>query len=88
VRVERFKTYEIQAKGQLEGIGLWSFTQMGEVTHLRYDWNVNATKTWMRLLAPLARPVFRWNHDAIMRWGQEGLATRLAHECATRQSSN
>ncbi|MCA1656715.1 MAG: polyketide cyclase, partial [Actinobacteria bacterium] len=29
------------------------------------------------LLAPLARPVFRWNHDVVMRQGGEGLADRL-----------
>jgi hypothetical protein len=31
----------------------------------------------MNLLAPLARPVFRWNHDAIMREGGHALARRL-----------
>jgi hypothetical protein len=31
----------------------------------------------MNRLAPLARPVFGWNHDVVMRWGGEGLARRL-----------
>ena len=31
----------------------------------------------MNLLAPLARPLFRWNHDAIMREGGVALARRL-----------
>ena len=31
----------------------------------------------MNALAPLARPVFRWNRDALMRWGAEGLGRRL-----------
>lgn len=31
----------------------------------------------MNALALLARPVFCWNHDAIMRWGAEGLSRRL-----------
>jgi hypothetical protein len=31
----------------------------------------------MNLLAPLARPVFAWNHDVVMRWGAEGLAKLL-----------
>jgi hypothetical protein len=31
----------------------------------------------MNLLAPIARPFFRWNHDTIMRWGAEGLAKKL-----------
>ena len=35
------------------------------------------TKRWMNVLAPLARPVFDYNHDVVMRWGGEGLARRL-----------
>ena len=31
----------------------------------------------MRAVAPLARPVFDYNHDVVMRWGGEGLADRL-----------
>ncbi len=42
-----------------------------------YEWNVKTTKAWMNLLAPIAGPVFRWNHDTIMRWGEEGLKMRL-----------
>ena len=26
------------------------------------------------MLAPLARPIFAWNHDVVMAWGGEGLA--------------
>ena len=29
----------------------------------------------MQCLAPLARPFFQWNHDVIMRWGENGLET-------------
>jgi hypothetical protein len=31
----------------------------------------------MNLLAPIAKPVFAWNHDVVMRQGGEGLARRL-----------
>jgi hypothetical protein len=31
----------------------------------------------MNLLSPVARPVFRWNHDYVMRTGGEGLARLL-----------
>ena len=31
----------------------------------------------MNLLAPAARPVFRWNHDQLMREGGQSLARRL-----------
>lgn len=29
------------------------------------------------MLGPLARPVFAWNHDRVMRQGGQGLAERL-----------
>ncbi|HLE64007.1 MAG TPA: hypothetical protein VI750_12735 [Pyrinomonadaceae bacterium] len=35
------------------------------------------TKAWMNLLAPLARPLFSWNHDVVMGWGGEGLKKQL-----------
>jgi hypothetical protein len=31
----------------------------------------------MNLLAPVARPVFRWNHNVVMHQGGEGLAALL-----------
>jgi hypothetical protein len=43
----------------------------------RYDWNVETTKAWINYLAPIARPVFKWNHDVVMGWGAEGLAKKL-----------
>jgi uncharacterized protein YndB with AHSA1/START domain len=78
IRVERFKLYEIRAFGQLTGHGLWTFKSFEGKTHVRYDWSVDANERWMRLLAPVAKPLFRWNHDAIMRWGQRGLVEQLA----------
>jgi uncharacterized protein YndB with AHSA1/START domain len=78
VRVERFRLYEIRATGQLSGRGLWAFAEADGRTNLRYDWNVDANKLWMKLLSPLLKPLFRWNHDAIMRRGGVGLAKRLS----------
>jgi hypothetical protein len=34
----------------------------------------------MNLLAPVARPIFKWNHDVVMGWGAEGLARKLGVE--------
>ena len=38
---------------------------------------MQTTKWWMNTLAPLLEPVFRSNHDHVMRSGGEGLARRL-----------
>jgi hypothetical protein len=42
-----------------------------------YEWNVATSKAWMNLLAPVARPVFEWNHDWVMARGGEGMARLL-----------
>jgi hypothetical protein len=31
----------------------------------------------MNVVGPVARTVFEYNHDAVMRWGGEGLARHL-----------
>ncbi len=77
VRVEPLSLIEVEAQGELTGKGLWTFSNQGKTTCVRYDWNVCTTKPWMNLLAPAARPIFRWNHDVIMRWGLEGLTRRV-----------
>ena len=42
------------------------------------------TKWWMNLLAPIARPVFEWNHDWVMGNGGEGIASTSAAACWPR----
>jgi len=76
-RVERPHALEGKASGELEGMGLWRLSSEGAVTVVQYDWTVDVTKPWMVWLAPLAKPLFKWNHDAVMRAGGEGLAKRL-----------
>jgi hypothetical protein len=66
-----------RAAGDLEGTGQWRLFEHAGVTAVTYEWNVRTTKAWMNLVAPLARPVFEYNHDLVMRWGGEGLARRL-----------
>lgn len=81
VRIEHLKLIEARAFGELDGVGLWQFFDEGSgKTRVQYDWRVRTTKPWMNLIAPLARPFFRWNHDVIMRWGEEGLRKRVAEE--------
>ena len=81
-RVDGQLVYAVEATGELQGRGVWTFSSEGAETRVRYDWNVDATEWWMRLLAPIARRLFEWNHDVIMRWGQEGLVARLASDPA------
>jgi hypothetical protein len=79
-RVEPLSLIEGEAVGELKGTGRWRLTHDGGVTRVRYDWNVQTTKPWMNLLAPIARPLFKWNHDVVMNWGADGLARKLGVE--------
>ena len=76
-RVEAPNRIDGTASGELEGTGVWRLAPDNDGTSVRYDWNVRATKRWMRLLAPVARPIFSWNHDAVMADGEKGLRRLL-----------
>lgn len=65
------------ATGELEGTGEWNLRRDGEATTVRYDWNVRTRRGWMNVLAPVARPVFRSSHDAVMRDGAIGIGRLL-----------
>jgi hypothetical protein len=84
VHAEQLTVVEGIASGDVEGQGRWAFTTDGRVTRVRLDWQVRTTSAWMNLLAPFARPLFRWNHDGIMRCGGEALARMLNARLTTR----
>lgn len=76
-RVERPHLMEADAVGELTGVGRWRLYEHQGVTAALYEWNVATTKPWMNLLAPVARPVFEWNHDWVMARGGEGISRLL-----------
>ena len=65
------------AFGELEGDGTWHFEEENGVTKVQYNWNVKTTKSWMNYFAFILKPLFKLNHDIVMRWGAEGLAKKL-----------
>ena len=65
------------ASGDLEGTGTWQLESDGKNTKVSYEWNVNTTKSWMNYLAPVAYPLFKWNHNAVMEEGYRGLTKKL-----------
>lgn len=76
-RIEPPLLLEGIATGELQGRGLWQLSTEESETIVRYDWSVETTKRWMNMLAPIARPLFEWNHNVVMNWGAEGLGYRL-----------
>ncbi len=74
VRVEKHRLLEGVASGELAGVGRWRFFTQGDTTAVTYEWDVETTTPWLNALTPIARPLFAWNHDRVMRAGGEGLA--------------
>ncbi|MEO1492758.1 MAG: SRPBCC family protein [Pseudomonadota bacterium] len=72
----------IEATGDLTGHGVWSLRQNGDIAEITYTWTVVTSKPWMRLLAPVLRPVFAWNHRWAMAQGEAGLIQELARRAA------
>jgi hypothetical protein len=76
-RVQKPHVIEAQARGGLEGTGTFRLFAAPLGTAVTYEWAVRTTKRWMNAIAPVARPVFAWNHHAVMKNGGRGLARRL-----------
>lgn len=76
-RVDPYHFIEGRATGELEGYGCWQLRSADGATEVQYDWQVVTTKRWMKVAAPIARPLFSWNHDVVMEWGRRGLLRRL-----------
>ena len=80
IEVLRHDRLRGRSRGHLDGEGLWLLRADGGTTHITYVWRVTLVRGWMRWMAPLLAPVFRWNHRAVMRAGERGLVRRLAGE--------
>jgi uncharacterized protein YndB with AHSA1/START domain/mannose-6-phosphate isomerase-like protein (cupin superfamily) len=59
--------------GDLRGRGTWTLTETERGTHVRFDWRVHADRRLLRVLTPLLRPAFRWNHDWAIARAIDGL---------------
>jgi hypothetical protein len=82
LHINTLETYQfIAAKvsGDLQGCGDCQFVAINNnCTKIEFHWYVTACKPWMNRLTWLARPVFVWNHDKVMRQGERGLIRYLA----------
>ena len=68
-----------EAEGDLEGRGQFSIERTdADSTLIVFHWLVETPKTWMNLLAPVARPIFVWNHHRLMG----DFARDLAEACS------
>jgi hypothetical protein len=74
--------FTLQASGDLEGVGVWTFEQDGRFVNISYDWRILANKPLIRSLSFLLKPIFASNHRWTMRRGEESLKLELARRRA------
>jgi mannose-6-phosphate isomerase-like protein (cupin superfamily)/uncharacterized protein YndB with AHSA1/START domain len=73
-RLEAPEVIEADVDGDLRGHGKWTLTENADGgTHVRFDWQVFADKPLLRVLTPILRPAFRWNHAWAIARAREGL---------------
>ena len=68
--------------GDLSGRGVWTLSERDGMTHVRFDWRVNADRPLLRVLTPLLRPLFRWNHNWAIARAIEGLEPYARRQAA------
>jgi uncharacterized protein YndB with AHSA1/START domain len=73
VELEPPRVVAAEVDGDLRGRGVWTLTPIPGGTHVRFDWRVHADRPLLRLLTPLLRPAFRWNHTWAIARAVEGL---------------
>jgi uncharacterized protein YndB with AHSA1/START domain len=73
VRIDPPRSFEIEVEGDLSGRGVWTLTPRDGKVHVHFDWRVNADRPLLRVLTPVLRPLFRWNHNWSIERAREGL---------------
>ncbi len=72
-RLEHPHVIAAEVDGDLRGYGVWTLTETATGTHVRFDWRVHADRALLRILTPVLRPAFRWNHAWAIARAKEGL---------------
>jgi len=70
--------YTLEAEGDFNGRGIWTFEQDREWVNIIYDWKIRADKPLLKAFSFLLKPVFSANHRWAMAKGEESLRTEIA----------
>jgi uncharacterized protein YndB with AHSA1/START domain/mannose-6-phosphate isomerase-like protein (cupin superfamily) len=83
-RLEPPRLIQADVVGDLAGRGTWTLTPADGGTHVRFDWEVHADRKLLKLLTPVLRPLFRWNHDWAIERAKAGLEPYAQRTAARR----
>lgn len=78
--------FAMEATGDLEDRGVWTFEQDGSFVNVTYDWTIRANKPIIEKLSFLLKPIFRSNHHWTMKRGEESLRLELLRRRAKAES--
>jgi len=80
--------FSLDAWGDFDGSGIWTFSPDGRFVNITYDWKIRAEKPLLRYLSFLLKPVFSANHRWAMARGEESLEAELARRAGAGQQSS
>ena len=78
--------FSIEASGDFDGQGVWTFEQDGSFVNIIYDWKIRADKPLLRYLSFLLKPIFSANHRWAMAQGEQSLRAELTRRRAAAYS--
>jgi hypothetical protein len=79
--------FSLEAWGDFDGTGIWTFVRDGRFVNITYDWRIRAEKPLLRYLSFLLKPVFSANHRWAMARGEESLVAELGRRAGAGQQS-
>ena len=77
--------FSIEATGDFQGRGIWTFSRDRKHVKITYDWTVRTEKPLLKYLSFLLKPLFAANHRWAMARVEEGLQAELARRAGGGQ---
>ncbi|WP_224543619.1 SRPBCC family protein [Mesorhizobium sp. CA16] len=74
----------VKTFGDFDGLWRAELSPSGRGTHVELIWQVTVERPILKLLAPILRPAFAWNHRWTTPRGEAGLRRYLAAQRATK----
>lgn len=74
--------FTLEAWGDFDGRGIWTFQQDGSWVNVTYDWKILAEKPLLKYFSFIMKPIFSANHRWCMAKGEESLKLEIARRHA------
>ena len=80
VEAQPFRRLAVEVSGDLAGSGSCDIAWDSSAgrTNVEFLWQVQPCKDWMKSFTILAKPIFTWNHNQVMKHGEQGLIRHLS----------